>query len=189
MILNKPAFKPFTVKEIKPEGWLLNQLRIQASGLSGNLDKFWPDIKDSKWIGGQAEGWERVPYWLDGFIPLAWLLDDEDMMERATYYINCIIDGQAEDGWICPDDTGDRSRYDVWAKLLVLKVLVVYYEATEDKRIEDVVRKALKALDEASLIRLPSLIGDIQDGSKVLSLSGGCTRGRRRVGSLIWPQS
>ena len=68
-------------------------------------------------------------------------------MERATYYINCIIDGQAEDGWICPDDTGDRSRYDVWAKLLVLKVLVVYYEATEDKRIEDVVRKALKALD------------------------------------------
>ena len=113
MILNKPAFKPFTVKEIKPEGWLLNQLRIQASGLSGNLDKFWPDIKDSKWIGGQAEGWERVPYWLDGFIPLAWLLDDEDMMERATYYINCIIDGQAEDGWICPDDTGDRSRYDV----------------------------------------------------------------------------
>ena len=51
VILNKPAFKPFTVKEIKPEGWLLNQLRIQASGLSGNLDKFWPDIKDSKWMG------------------------------------------------------------------------------------------------------------------------------------------
>jgi hypothetical protein len=147
VILNKPAFKPFTVKEIKPEGWLLNQLRIQAAGLSGNLDKFWPDIKDSKWIGGQAEGWERVPYWLDGFIPLAWLLDDEDMKERATYYVNCIIDGQAEDGWICPDDTGDRTGYDVWAKLLILKVLVVYHEATGDERIEDVVRKALKALD------------------------------------------
>ena len=48
------------------------QLEIQAKGLSGNLDKFWPDIKDSAWIGGDREGWERVPYWLDGFIPLAW---------------------------------------------------------------------------------------------------------------------
>ena len=74
--LNKPVFAFLKMGEIKPEGWLLNQLRIQAAGLSGNLDKFWPDIKDSKWIGGSAEGWERVPYWLDGFIPLAWLLDD-----------------------------------------------------------------------------------------------------------------
>jgi len=147
MKLNKPKFKLFTTKEIKPEGWLLNQLEIQASGLSGNLDKFWPDIKDSKWIGGQAEGWERVPYWLDGFIPLAWLLDDEDMKKRASHYINYIIDHQAEDGWICPDDVGDRARYDVWAKLLILKVLVVYYECTGDRRIQEVVSKALKALD------------------------------------------
>ncbi len=148
MKLNKPFFKPFTTKEIKPRGWLLNQLRIQGDGLSGHLDKFWPDIKDSKWVGGQAEGWERVPYWLDGFIPLAWLLDDEDMKKRATHYIDYIIGQQTDDGWICPHDTGgERSRYDVWAKLLILKVLIVYYEATGDERIEDVVGKALKALD------------------------------------------
>lgn len=72
-------FKPYTAKELKPSGWLKRQLRIQADGLSGNLDKMWRDVKDSKWIGGDCDGWERVPYWLDGFIPLAWLLDDEDM--------------------------------------------------------------------------------------------------------------
>ena len=75
------------------------------------------------------------PYWLDGFIPLAWLLDDEDMKDRARRYINYIIDNQSDDGWICPDDTQDRARYDVWAKL-ILKVLVVYYDCTEDERIQ-----------------------------------------------------
>ena len=68
----------YTSKEIKPQGWTLDQLKIQAQGLAGQLDRVWPDVRDSMWIGGDREGWERVPYWLDGFIPLAYLLDDED---------------------------------------------------------------------------------------------------------------
>ena len=51
----------YTTKEIKPDGWLKRQLKIQANGLSGNLHKVWHDIRDSSWIGGDAEGWERVP--------------------------------------------------------------------------------------------------------------------------------
>ncbi|HHY83394.1 MAG TPA: hypothetical protein GX505_12080 [Clostridiales bacterium] len=147
MKLHKPVYRPLKLKEIKPEGWLKNQLRIQAEGLSGNLDKFWPDIKDSQWIGGEAEGWERVPYWLDGFLPLAWLLDDEDLKRRAETYMEKIISRQQEDGWICPDWNKSRSQYDVWALFLLLKVLVQYYEAKEDERIVEVVRKALMALD------------------------------------------
>ena len=69
--MRKPEFSFLTTKEIKPEGWLRRQLEIQAEGLSGHLDLIWPDIRDSKWIGGDKDGWERVPYWLDGFIPLA----------------------------------------------------------------------------------------------------------------------
>ena len=92
----------YTSKEIKPKGWLKRQLEIQAEGLSGNLDKMWPDVRDSAWIGGDREGWERVPYWLDGFIPLAYLLENEDMIARAKKYIDAIIAQQKADGWICP---------------------------------------------------------------------------------------
>jgi hypothetical protein len=145
--LGNPVFTPLKMNEIKPEGWLLNQLKTQAAGLSGNLDRFWPDIRDSQWIGGTADGWERVPYWLDGFIPLAWLIDDSDMKTRAKKYIDSIIELQDEDGWICPNNNTDRSSYDMWALFLMLKVLVVYYDATGDGRIESVVRKALIALD------------------------------------------
>lgn len=137
---------PLTANELKAEGWLRRQLRIQADGLSGNLDKVWPDIRDSKWIGGTKDGWERVPYWLDGFIPLAYLLDDEDMKQRAQKYIDGILQGQAEDGWICPCKMEERGRYDVWAAFLICKVLVVYYECSGDERIEEVVYRALKQL-------------------------------------------
>lgn len=143
--LHKTILQPLSIKEVRPEGWLLNQLKIQADGLSGNLDKFWPDIKDSKWVGGTAEGWERMPYWLDGFIPLAWLLNDEDMKSRVCSYIDYIIKHQKPDGWICPDD--ERAKQDLWGYLLMLKVLVLYHDATGDERIEGVVRNALLCLE------------------------------------------
>ncbi len=133
----------FTANEIKPFGWTKRQLIIQANGLSGNLDKVWRDVRDSAWIGGDAEGWERVPYWLDGFIPLAYLLDDDDMKGRAKKYIDAIISYQKPDGWICPCPDERRARYDTWALLLLSKVLCVYYECSKDERIPEVLYKAL----------------------------------------------
>ncbi len=134
----------YTTNQIKPKGWLKNQLEIQARGLSGNLDRVWRDVRDSAWIGGDAEGWERVPYWLDGFIPLAYLLEDDDMKSRAKKYIDAIIASQKPDGWICPCDEERRPRYDTWAVLLLTKVLTVYYECSNDERIPEVLYKALK---------------------------------------------
>lgn len=136
-----------TTKNIKPSGWLLKQLKIQAKGLCGNLDKVWPDIKDSAWIGGDREGWERVPYWLDGFVPLAYLLEDDDMIRRARLYIDAIIKRQNEDGWICPCGREERANYDTWATLLILKVLTVYADCSGDERIPEVVEKCLRQFD------------------------------------------
>jgi hypothetical protein len=136
--------KFFTTFDVKPNGWLKRQLTIQANGLNGNLDKFWPDVKESKWIGGDREGWERVPYWLDGFVPLAFLLDDKDMQSRAKKYIDNIIEKQCEDGWLCPCEENERGNYDMWGLYIILKSLIVWYECTNDERIIDVVYKALQ---------------------------------------------
>ena len=62
---------------IRPAGWLARQLRVQADGMGGHLDEFWPDVgPNSGWLGGSGESWERGPYFLDGLVPLAYLLDD-----------------------------------------------------------------------------------------------------------------
>ncbi len=140
--MNKWNF--YTSKQLKPKGWLKRQLEIQAKGLSGNLDKVWRDVKDSAWIGGDAEGWERVPYWLDGFIPLAYLLENEDMIKRAQKYIDAILSYQKPSGWICPCDEDKIPTYDTWAVQLISKVLVVYYECSLDPRIPSVIYRIMK---------------------------------------------
>lgn len=134
----------FSPNELRPEGWMKTQLELQRGGLNGNLDKVWPDVRDSKWIGGDREGWERVPYWLDGFIPLAYLLNDEDMKKRAKRYVDKIIESQQEDGWICPNGNTPREKYDTWAVILIAKVLTVYYDCSKDERIPAVVYKIFK---------------------------------------------
>lgn len=140
--MNKWNF--YTSNELKPLGWLKRQLEIQAEGLSGNLDKIWPDIKNSSWIGGDKEGWERVPYWLDGFIPLAYLIKNGDMIGRAKKYIDAILSFQKPDGWICPCKDEDRKTYDTWAVQLITKTLTVYYECSGDERIPNVIYRVLK---------------------------------------------
>ncbi len=134
----------FTAKEIRPRGWMRRQLELEAEGLCGNLDKVWPDVRDSMWIGGDREGWERVPYWLDGFIPLAYLLDDADMIARAKRYIDSILAAQCEDGWICPNGHTPREKYDVWAIHLISKVLTVWYDCSGDERIPEVLYRIMK---------------------------------------------
>lgn len=147
-MLAKTKFQFFTKGEVKPEGWLKRQLRIQADGLSGNLDKVWPDVRDSQWIGGDRDGWERVPYWLDGFIPLAYLLEDEDLIARAKKYVDGILDRQCEDGWICPCSLDERRSYDLWSGILIAKVLVMYADLSGDDRVEDAVYRFFKNMWE-----------------------------------------
>ena len=159
-MLRKNKYYQFTTDEIIPEGWLRRQLEIQAAGLSGNLDKIWRDVRDSRWIGGDCDGWERVPYWLDGFIPLAYLLKDGDMISRAKRYMDAIIAAQRSDGWICPCEDKDRPRYDMWACFLICKVLVVYYECSKDPRVEDVLKKAQHGHGGRMMDYLVELTGD-----------------------------
>jgi uncharacterized protein len=153
--LAAPAFRPLPLGQVRPAGWLARQLRIQADGLSGHLDRFWPDVAQSKWFGGTAEGWERAPYWLDGTIPLAWLLDDEPLKTRIAGYVSYIVEHQRSDGWYGPYPLDAvTTRYDLWAILLANKVLAQYHDATGDARVLDAVVKSLRAM-AAGLDRTP----------------------------------
>ena len=151
--MRDPALRPLPLGAIQPRGWLRRQLRIQADGLSGHLDEFWPDVKSSQWFGGAAEAWERAPYWLDGAVPLAFVLHDETLIAKMNRYVGYILDHRQEDGWLGPRvmvvKAGDKEqpRYDVWAQFLALKALVQFHDATGDARVPDAVRACLKRID------------------------------------------
>jgi DUF1680 family protein len=129
------AMIPLPLGQIHPDGWLANQLRIQADGLSGHLDEFWPDIAQSGWIGGDAEGWERGPYWLDGMVPLAYLLNDPVLKDKVRRWMDYIITHQQPDGWLGPVQSKDRQPYDPWPVFVILKAMMQYAQAENDPRV------------------------------------------------------
>ncbi len=145
--LADPALRPLPLGSIRPRGWLQRQLRIQAEGLSGHLDEFWPDVAASQWFGGDAEGWERAPYWMDGVVPLAWTLDDDALKQKIAGHVDQIVRGQRSDGRYGPVAASSGSRpYDVWAVFLVNKMMVQYHEVSGDDRVFRTVEASLREL-------------------------------------------
>jgi beta-L-arabinofuranosidase (glycosyl hydrolase family 127)/glycosyl hydrolase family 127 (putative beta-L-arabinofuranosidase) len=125
------AFNLLPLTVVKPKGWLRRQLEIQAAGLGGHLDEFWPDLgPESAWLGGTGEGWERGPYFLDGLLPLAYLLDDPKLKAKAQRWIDWTLNNQRTDGAI-----GPPKNTDWWPNMIMLKVLTQYHEATGDPRV------------------------------------------------------
>lgn len=128
---------------VKPEGWLKSQLEAQASGLTGNLDDFWPDLVNSSWHGGEGEAWERGPYYIDGLVPLAYLLDDASLKEKVKKWIEPIIASSTDSGWYGPAKNKDR-----WPLAVANKVLMQYYEGSGDKRALDVLLKYFRYIKD-----------------------------------------
>jgi hypothetical protein len=116
---------------VRPKGWLARQLRIQADGLSGHLDEFWSDVgPNSAWLGGTGEAWERGPYFLDGLVPLAYLLDDAKLKAKVQKWVDWTLTYQGPDGSI-----GPVTNQDWWPRIIMLKALTQYQEATGDARV------------------------------------------------------
>ncbi len=147
--LRGSVFEPLPLGSIKPSGWLKDQLRLQADGLSGHLDEFWPDIKNSAWFGGTAEGWERVPYWLDGLVPLAFVVDDPALKVKVRNAVEYILAHQQADGWLGPvGDSQKHKPYDVWPLFPLFKALMQYQQATGDPRIIPALVACCRKIDQ-----------------------------------------
>jgi hypothetical protein len=141
-------YKELPLGAIKPKGWLLHQLQIMRDGSTGHLDEVYEKVKnDNGWLGGKGDSWEETPYWLDGAVPLAYLLNDPGLKEKVLRYINWTLDNQRPSGYFgaitkWERDTGKKITADSclkgddwWPKMIMLKVLKQYYTATTDKRV------------------------------------------------------
>jgi hypothetical protein len=139
--LKQNAYIKLPLGTVKPAGWLKLQLEVQAAGLTGNIDDFWPDLLNSSWRGGEGEAWERGPYFLDGMVPLAYLLDDKTLIDKSNRWIQNIISSSRDTGWYGPAKNKDR-----WPLAVANKVLMQYYEATGDTNALNVLKKYFQYL-------------------------------------------
>ncbi|MBP5675533.1 MAG: glycoside hydrolase family 127 protein [Bacteroidales bacterium] len=151
--LEPTSYAQLPLGAIKPEGWLKEQLQRQATGLTGNLDQVYPQVMgdSNAWLGGDGDAWERGPYWIDGLLPLAYILDNQELKTKALRWVNAILDSQQEDGYMGPREDHpfvyglQRGKsHDWWPKMVALKILQQYYNATGDQRVISCLTKYFK---------------------------------------------
>ena len=139
--LEETRFAELPLGAIQARGWLQEQLQRQADGLTGHLDQVYPQVMgpSNAWLGGDGDAWERGPYWVDGLLPLACLLDDAALKEKALRWVESILASRQPDGYLGPAQDHPfvyglqrGQTHDWWPKMVAVKILKQYYMATGD---------------------------------------------------------
>lgn len=144
--LQPRPYAELPIGAVKPAGWLNEQLVRMHDGMTGHLDSLYPQVMGPRngWLGGDGDVWERGPYWIDGLLPLAYILEDRRLIAKVQPWIEWALASQTADGNFGPvtdrpAEPGlqrDKAR-DWWPRMVVLKVLQQYHSATGDPRVLD----------------------------------------------------
>ena len=165
--LVQQKYIPLPLGSIKPAGHLLKMLELQRDGLTGHLDSIYKLVcgPDNGWLGGTGDCWERGPYWIDGLVPLAYILDDAELKAKVQKWMEWSFKNQRPDGYFGPypnkegtpkiKGTQQTLSEDWWPKMVMLKAMQQYYSATGDQRVIQLMtnyfRYQLKMLPEFPL--------------------------------------
>ena len=134
-LITKPYIE-LPIGSIKPAGWLKEQMLRMRDGMTGNLDKVYEQVMGPRngWLGGDGDVWERGPYWIDGLLPLAYILNDKTLIDKVKPWIEWTLASQKEDGYFGPDTDRDPEEglqrdnaRDWWPKMQMLKEMQQYY--------------------------------------------------------------
>ncbi len=129
---------------IKAEGWMKEQLLRMKNGMTGNLDTVYEKVMGRRngWLGGDGDVWERGPYWIDGLLPLAYILNEQQLKDKVQPWIEWTLASQKPNGYFGPDTDREYEQglqrdnsHDWWPKMVMLKIMQQYYSATGDKRV------------------------------------------------------
>ena len=141
------ASKPYIelpIGDVKPAGWLKIQMERMCTGMTGHLDSIYTKVMGPRngWLGGDGDVWERGPYWIDGLLPLAYIMNDEALIQKVKPWVEWTLASQKPNGYFGPDTDRDYepglqrdNAQDWWPKMVMLKVLQQYYSATNDQRV------------------------------------------------------
>ena len=172
MVPEKYQSLPFG--SIKPSGWLKVQMQKDMTGFVGNLDQLVPDLMNDPIYGaerlhkqskaknlgnlksGDAGGDDQYKWWnsetqsnwWDGYIRNAFLLDDQQAIEKVKIYISRILATQDEDGYLGIYDKELRYKFnsengELWSKTTLYRGLLAYYEYTHDETVWNALVRAV----------------------------------------------
>ncbi len=147
----------FPLGAIRAEGFLKHQMEIGKDGICAHLHELEPKmINDpfvkkrhvSAWGDELQDGWGAEisgNYWT-GYIEYAFTLNDKEMIETATDWVDTMMKHQREDGYLGTYDREDSNIYEdynAWGTACAMRGLLAFYEATRRADVLDAVHRCM----------------------------------------------
>jgi len=198
----KQKFSWLSFGEVKPSGWIKEQMQKDLKGFVGHLDELVPDLiieddiygknrltrkVDVKSVGNIREGddinvqylwWnsETQSNWWDGFIRHAILLNDKKALHKSEKYIHRILNTQDADGYLGIYDEDLRYHfYDENGELWAKATLLRSLLAWYEFAKESKVLKAIERAVENVMIHYP--VYESTPFKSIYRKAGGLTHG------------
>ena len=149
--------KRFPLGAIHAQGFLKDQMLRGKDGMAGHLYELEPGmIRDpyiskthvDSWHGYDQLGWAAEisgNYW-SGYIQYAFTLNDREMIDIATDWVNQMLTKQREDGYLGTYDEPDADVYEdynAWGTNCVMRGLIAFYEVTGREDVLDAIHKCM----------------------------------------------
>ncbi|KAJ7935218.1 hypothetical protein B0H13DRAFT_1700191 [Mycena leptocephala] len=130
-------FLTLPLGQIRPTGWLYDQLMVQTNGLAGHEHEFYKWVADTDWVGGSAAYSyleEAGSYWFNAMVPNGVLANATVINEKTHEFLDYVIDTQDASGWLGPE-VGTEKRRLLWGRypfmIGAIQMTEAYPEVTE----------------------------------------------------------
>ena len=155
------VFRELQLGSVRPEGWLLEEMTKQVSGITMHQPDFCFPFDRRYWASnerGQDQEsrnggifwypWEQMGYWVDGAYRCAKLTENADLCRRAMESIDYTVDHPIN-GWFLgprklydpPDSADPDLQPDRWPQAVFFRGLAAAAEGEDNSKIVDAMRR------------------------------------------------
>lgn len=137
------SYREIETNKVSANGWLYEYLNRQKKGLTGQLDTITYPFNTATWSSNkdqalyEANWWpyEQVGYWIDGMQKCGYILDDQDLVDKANKYMQFVLDNPDEDGYLGPQFMKQNKKDKRWSHAVLFRSMITRYLVTKEESI------------------------------------------------------
>lgn len=151
-----------SLRDIWPEGWLLERLSTQKEGLTGHPEALSYPYNTCLWageiprMGTHGQDWwryEQTAYYTDGLLRLGYLLDDKAFVDKGEAGISYTLSHPWENGRL-----GSQVISNTWPFAVFFRAIKAAYDVAPDPAILDALVRHYHSIPLKQLVRKRDII-------------------------------
>lgn len=151
-----------SLKDIRPEGWLLQKLESQKDGLTGHPEALSYPYNTCLWageiprMGTHGQDWwryEQTAYYTDGLLRLGYLLGDEEFIGKGEAGIEYTLEHPWENGRL-----GSKVISNTWPFAVFFRAMKAAYDVHPEPSVLEALTRHYNSIPLEQLVRKRDII-------------------------------